>query len=310
MRESGGRSAPPREQVRTLFGDLGVWERAGERAPHKPLLLLLALARYARGGTRLIPFAELEEPLLALLREFGPPRQAYHPNYPFWYLRNDGVWQVTGVTPDHVRDRRSAEPTRRMLREAGAEGGLVPELFEAVRSDPQLLRDVAADLLDAHFPGSLHEDILAAVGIELVVRMPVRDPRFRERVLLAYGFRCAVCGFDARLRDALLGVEAAHIQWHQAGGPSRTENGLALCSLHHKLFDRGAITLTPERRLEVSQLVNGGPATDALVTRFHGDEIALPPDPAAVPAPAFIEWHREEVFRGPGRWMEGVGQPT
>ena len=42
------------------------------------------------------------------------------------------------------------------------------------------------------------------------------------------------------LDQETLGIEAAHIKWHQAGGPDTEDNGLALCTLHHKRFDRGA----------------------------------------------------------------------
>jgi predicted restriction endonuclease len=54
----------------------------------------------------------------------------------------------------------------------------------------------------------------------------------------------AVCGFDVRLGNILIAIEAAHIKWHQAGGPDEERNGLALCSLHHKLFDRGVFTVS------------------------------------------------------------------
>jgi putative restriction endonuclease len=45
-----------------------------------------------------------------------------------------------------------------------------------------------------------------------------RDPGFRERVLRAYEYRCCVYGFDLRIGRAPAGLEAAHIQWHHAGG--------------------------------------------------------------------------------------------
>jgi hypothetical protein len=38
-------------------------------------------------------------------------------------------------------------------------------------------------------------------------------------------------------------LDAAHIRWHQAGGPDEEANGLALRVLHHKLFDLGAFTV-------------------------------------------------------------------
>jgi putative restriction endonuclease len=69
------------------------------------------------------------------------------------------------------------------------------------------------------------------------------DPQFRLRVLTAYEYRCAVCGFDVRLGSVSIALDAAHIRWHQAGGPELERNGLALCVLHHKTFDLGALTV-------------------------------------------------------------------
>jgi predicted restriction endonuclease len=86
------------------FSELGVWERAGVRAPYKPLLLLHALARYQAGGERLISFADLDERMQGIFRAFGPPRRRYGTNYPFWYLQTDGVWEVESA--DELRMRK------------------------------------------------------------------------------------------------------------------------------------------------------------------------------------------------------------
>jgi putative restriction endonuclease len=78
-----GRERPPQTDAVSGFARLRVWERAGVRAPHKPLLVLYALGRWAN-GEKAVPFAEAAAPLRALLAEFGPPRRSYHPEYPFW----------------------------------------------------------------------------------------------------------------------------------------------------------------------------------------------------------------------------------
>ena len=68
---------PPMPDQPTLFeriANLNVWRRGDERAPHKPLLLLYALARVQRGEPRLIPFIDIERDLGRLLERFGPPR--------------------------------------------------------------------------------------------------------------------------------------------------------------------------------------------------------------------------------------------
>ncbi len=42
---------------------------------------------------------------------------------------------------------------------------------------------------------------------------PRRDRAFREQVMVAYEYRCAFCGYDGRLRNAAVGLDAAHVQW-------------------------------------------------------------------------------------------------
>lgn len=107
----------------------------------------------------------------------------------------------------------------------------------------------------------MHEELLAAVGLnktQIITKKSFRDPAFRESVLRAYECRCAVCNLDVRIGNQTLGIEAAHVKWHQAGGPSTVDNGIALCSLHHKLFDYGALTLSQkDRRIIVSEQAHG-----------------------------------------------------
>ena len=71
-----------------------------------------------------------------------------------------------------------------------------------------------------------------------------RTSNFRNNVLRAYEYKCAVCGFDVKLGDTPIALDACHIRWQMADGPDELGNGLALCVMHHKLFDRGAFTLS------------------------------------------------------------------
>ena len=79
---------------------------------------------------------------------------------------------------------------------------------------------------------------------------------FRAAVLEAYLAECCVCGFSLRLVDGLIGVDAAHIQWHSHGGPDEVPNGLALCALH-RLLDHGAITVVEDLRVRVAAVPGG-----------------------------------------------------
>src|SRR5579863_4533973 len=109
------------------------WTRGGERAPHKPLLLLYALGHFQRCGNEPILFSEAEDQLGRLLREFGPPRKT-SPAYPFHHLASDGLWVVTTAEGS---GGSTASPGQ--LRARQAAGQLTPDLAWSLRSDPQLL---------------------------------------------------------------------------------------------------------------------------------------------------------------------------
>ena len=126
-----------------------------------------------------------------------------------------------------------------------------------------------------------------------------RDPSFREKVLLAYEYRCCVCGHDLRLKQQVIALEAAHIKWFQAGGPDVEQNGLALCSLHHKVFDLGAFTIRPTDYVMVfSQHLVGN--VEKLLS-YHGAGIQLPQSASYLPKVEFLDWHEDQVFKKPGR---------
>ncbi len=126
-------------------------------------------------------------------------------------------------------------------------------------------------------------------------------------MLTAYERRCAICGFEVRVGSALVGVDAAHVMWHQtaAEGVDHVTNGLALCALHHRLLDRGAFTLasagTREVVVEVAEGAHGGPGFERWLLDYHGRPIARPVSASYRVAELSVAWHRREVFRGPAR---------
>lgn len=51
-----------REQIRKLFFSINIWKKGDQRAPHKPLLLLLALGKVQQ-GTQWIAYSEVKDKL-------------------------------------------------------------------------------------------------------------------------------------------------------------------------------------------------------------------------------------------------------
>jgi putative restriction endonuclease len=136
-----------RDSVLDLFDKLNVWSRGDQRAPHKPLLVLYALGRWSRGETADIPFKDVDADLTVLLKEFGPPRQSYHPEYPFWQLQNDGVWAVHATGPLMPR-QGSTDAKKSALLANDAAGRFSPEVRAALQADPCLVTEIAGRLLE------------------------------------------------------------------------------------------------------------------------------------------------------------------
>ena len=298
-----------REEIIWKFQKMRQSREGGARAPHKPLLVLYAIGRLLRDGVRLIPYSEVDEKLGDLLKEFGPRQTNIGTHYPFWRLRNDEVWEIPNA--DNIGETANGDALISDLVYYNASGGFLEEIAEQFLNDSRLVSEVIQTLLYNNFPYSIHEDILQAVEIESPLQifqwqMPGseqrrRDPNFRPKILKAYKYKCAICGFDATLGTTSLALEAAHIKWHTHHGPDVVVNGLALCSLHHKLFDRGAFTLSREREICVSGHVRGTVGLEEWLMKFHGEQINFPQMISDYPAVEYLDWHVRAVFKGKPR---------
>ena len=288
-----------RESVLQKFETLNIWRKDGARAPHKPLLVLYAIGELLRGKSRLLPYTEVDDNFGDILAEFGPRRSRQGTHYPFWRLQTDCIWEVSDA--DNIRLTSKGDALKGDLVDFDVHGGFTEEVASHLQTDSVLASEIIQKMLDGHFPPTWHEDILQKVGIELNSKGTIpqkRDPNFRTNILKAYEYRCAVCGFDVRVGNQPVALEAAHIKWHQAGGPDLEVNGLALCSLHHKLFDRGAFTLSNDLEVLVSDDAHGTAGFHEWLMRFHGEKLNFPQRQTYYPSENYTRWHVREVFRG------------
>ena len=297
------------DEIIKAFDSLRVWQRGDRRAVHKPLLVLFALARVAAGAARVIDWNDADLRIKELLDEFGPDGSGATRHNPFWHLQTDGLWTLDG--PDFVvRRPPSATPTIGELRENHVSGGFPLAVFESLRNNPELVVTIARRIVQAHFPESIRDDVLAAVGLPTddagssssLDSVRRRDPAFREKVLMAYQYRCGVCGHDLRMGRQTIGLEAAHIKWFQARGPDVVPNGIAMCSLHHKVFDLGAFKILPGNyQMVFSQHLNGSEASARTMLAYHGAGLIMPQSREYIPDPSFLDWHSTQVFKSPAR---------
>jgi predicted restriction endonuclease len=127
-----------------------------------------------------------------------------------------------------------------------------------------------------------------------MVRVRVVQAFFRQTVMAAYEELCAVCNLGL-----VQMLNASHIiPWSESEALRADPcNGLCLCALHDRAFDRGLITVDENHRLLLSNVIRKTRANDVLRVAFKeldGRPVTVPkrfpPDASA------LEYHRQRIF--------------
>lgn len=106
---------------------------------------------------------------------------------------------------------------------------------------------------------------------------------FRNRLLEAYGRRCAVTG-----TTAVSVLEAAHIARYLGPQSNRTSNGLLLRADIHTLFDLHQLTITPDWVVRVD------PRLEDTYDEYDGVDLDLPDRSSERPVPDLLAAHNAE----------------
>jgi putative restriction endonuclease len=137
----------------------------------------------------------------------------------------------------------------------------------AIAFKPEFLVDYVKNLKELHSFGesakdlSIFEKIVADNEIEIndetlqkiskprritvqTVSRKLRESSFKSRILTAYSFKCAFCDLQLKLIDAAHIVPVADEE-----STDETSNGIALCALHHRAFDRALVTFDEKYRI-------------------------------------------------------------
>jgi putative restriction endonuclease len=146
------------------------------------------LEKFIHNAPRLSSFDSLSEELTKLLIRYGPKQKKYHPEYPFWFLSNDGIWDL--VNTDNLSNPAGSSHIKISdLIKYEVKGGFTKEIHRALIEDNNLLIAIVTQILIDHFPSSEHEELLDDVKINQSFYRPKLEndgPSFRERVLDAY----------------------------------------------------------------------------------------------------------------------------
>lgn len=294
------RNQNTRQHFLDLIDGINVWKKAGTRAPHKPLLLLIALARQDDCHSDTFAFRDIETCLSGLIREYGPYRRTINPGYPFWRLQRDQLWEVTSDGKMPVRTGNT-DPKLTALRSHNARGNLPEWIRQILRNEPGLVKEAVDRILHAHFPEQLHERLLRDVGF--ADRRPGGTSEadeaktFYQEALVAYNYRCAISGFGLKRDNECFGLSPVLVRWRQAGGEFALRNAIVMSKLFADLFLSGIITVTTNLTVRVSGNVELSPEAGRMLDAVSGTAIEVPSVQSLRPALSNLRWHNNQVFK-------------
>jgi predicted restriction endonuclease len=214
--------------------------------------------------------------------------------------------EAIGRTPSAVAMKlvnfASFDPAhqKRNVRGLANASNLDREIWDQFESAPNRIAEESEDAFSRlSVPGvapEKREPRLPQGPTEAQMTRPMRlvQSFFRRSVLASYGYRCSFCTLEVR---GLL--TASHIVPWNVSEQLRADprNGLCLCSLHDRAFDRGLMSVDEQLRLILSARLRKKNPSSVHKTAFlelEGERINLPgrflPDGKA------LEYHRSSIF--------------
>ena len=288
--------------------------RNGEKAPHKPILLL-AIADWFWQHPPNINRIPIGDELVKLFKQNW--RLLYHgTNFtpditqPLHYLQSDGFWTLTDGAGHPITSqlksikRLTEENACGQLDEAAFRWFQQAETRELIRMKvldtffpytkahyieerglDGLILDIEGDvLMDSASPRYEHK-ILPLREWEGYIR----HHKFRASVLQVYHEACCISGW--RVEEVSV-IDACHIIPHADSGLDKVTNGLALCPNLHRAFDLGLIGLDDQYRVLVKNKIHESNSALSL-QQWKGRKILLPEQDRYWPDGRGLREHRE-----------------
>ncbi|MCO6415210.1 hypothetical protein JYK14_03340 [Siccirubricoccus sp. KC 17139] len=148
------------------LGKLRQFSAMGRRAPHKPLLLLYALAQLKHHGRDRVKYRDAERVLTPLPQTYGPTGTRARVADPFARLEGDGIWRIESENRDALFDSGgNARPGA--LSKHDAEAGFDDRTLSLLRDRPRTIDEAARVLLERNLPPQTHAEVLERVGLRL-----------------------------------------------------------------------------------------------------------------------------------------------
>lgn len=294
------------------------------RAPHKPLLLLSVMDRFAEGAysTNLIEVDEDLSELFAIYWSLvDPPSARGNIAMPFYHLTSDEFWHLLPREGYEERLKYGGKiHSIRKLCETVYGAKLDDDLYDLLQQDGSrdTLRTV---IINTYFAPELRQrliqqgkinlesyfysqDLLAKVKGRKLKELAasdemyaVRDQGFKRTMRRIYAHRCTLCGIRVQTAEGHTAVVGAHIIPWSISHDDDPRNGLSLCRLCHWTFDEGLLTINLDYVVRTSSQLNSLENMPAHLALLNQRGMIRPDDSDFLPDPQSLSWHMDKIFR-------------
>lgn len=177
-------------------------------------------------------------------------------------------------------------------RKHGADGSSIYYMNAFNNIDPEMVHELYGELEDYRIEDFVLVDESGIEKETVERKRRIDSPNFREIVLEAYNYTCAITGVKAEKFPEIL--EACHIQPYINEKSNHIQNSIILRADFHILFDKGYITIDENYIVRVSNLIDSD-----YYQSYNGKKIILPSDPLFYPSREALI-HNQKTFRSYG----------
>jgi len=294
----------------------------GDKAPHKPILLLCII--------QLIEIKEITEntifitpELVATFKDIWSllvrnPKFTANFSLPFFHLQSDKFWHLHTypgkeiiLTSSHsiksfahlkeaVWYASFDEPlfallmneNDRLILKQTLLGVYFPQFHRLTLYQPNSIANEIANQILKETSATYQRQIERADEEEIFIRNGV----FKKLIPTIYNHCCCISRMRIVSTYNIQMIDACHIIPFAVSHDDTIVNGIPLCPNLHRAFDRGLITINEDYKVIVSQSFHEDEQAYS-IKQYEGAMIALPKEKKYYPAVDNLAWHSKHVFK-------------
>lgn len=296
------------------FGRLNRAVVQGERAPHKPVLLLAVIKQFEEAritNNQICITAELVADFKDYWHKLvSSDKFTANFSLPFYHLQSDGSWylqtkpglQILKTSSNSIR---SFSHLKQVVEYAYLDASLYALLLDA--HNREVLKQT---LLNTYFPLHQHlgnENQLVSQIIQQILHEPpavyktkansfdeeevfIRSGVFKKEIPKIYNYTCCISGLRI-IAGGIQMIDACHIVPFSESHDDTITNGLSLCPNLHRAFDRGLLSIDEDYRVVLQPFAENENNIYS-IKQFAGKEILLPKEKEYMPLQENLVRHR------------------